>query len=163
MATEFQSHGQMWTIAGRETCRLSCRRWFRVSTNLDSNFLFICMRSFVGKMNPVLQYFGFQSFHFTIWEGYCCAQCNYYLASFLIPELLSSRFENYVYYALHAPMYFGYRNTQYIHWWGLSIRVTVLKIVLKLIGVQWWSIDLLSYFVNSCVALSCDHVEVYLR
>lgn len=42
---------------------------------------------------------------------------------FLIQELLSCRFEKYVDYALDVPMYFVYRNSQYIDCSGLSFRV----------------------------------------
>lgn len=45
-------------------------------------------------------------------------------APFLIEELLSCRFEKYVEYALDVPMYFVYRNSQYVDCSGLSFRVT---------------------------------------
>jgi len=153
----------MWTGPGQETSHLLARRWFQVTTNVDLKFLIICIRSCIAKINSVFGYFRFQSFHLTISVGYRHAACNYDLASFLIPELLSSRFEKYVAYALRVPMYFVYRNTQCIHSSGLPLRVTLLEILLKLPGVQSSSISLRSYFMHSCAALSHGNMVVYLR
>jgi len=68
---------------------------------------------------------------------------------FLIQELLSCRFEKYVEYALDVPMYFVYRNSQYVDCSGLSFRVnysaTSIATVLNCRFVSW------SYFMVSRV------------